>query len=480
MAIASSHSETTSSAARALYGAQQRVLLWVCALSALTYLDRVCFGVAAKHLKSDLGLDNDAELKWAFTAFAIAYSLFEIPSGWLGDAIGPRRALLRIVAWWSLFTAATGLVGYQVAGITLGGLYTLFIVRFLFGAGEAGAYPNITRALHNWFPTERWATAQGYVWMSGRLMGGLTPLIWAALVTGTAWTPALLNWRGAFLGFGVLGLVWCVGFGLKFRDTPRGDARWRDTPELLAHVPEHHDSHELPWRKLLANRTLWPLSLMYFCINYGWYFHITYLPLFLRQRFDVGDDQLVGAIYLGGPLLVGSLGCFCGGKLADWLARRTGNARRVRIMIGIVGQSFCAACWVVAMFAPNVHVFCAAISLSAFANDMTMASAWATCQDIGGNHAAVTAATMNTVGTGGAAMAGWLTGTIVERALSQQATGLGVAVTALPADALHTATLDGYYQSLVTFAGACAVAALLWAAAGWTLRRRGVESSASQ
>ncbi len=380
-------------------------------------------------------------------------------------------ALLHIVAWWSVFTAATGLVGYHVAGLTLGGLGTLFAVRFLFGAGEAGAYPNITRAVHNWCPAERWTTAQGYIWMSGRLTGGLTPLIWAVLVTGTAWTGALTTWRGAFIGFGLVGLAWCAGFAIYFRDSPRNDPRWRDDPSLLANVPEPTGGHEFPGRWLLQNRTLWALCAMYFCINYGWYFHITYLPLFLRERFDLGNDQLLGSIYLGGPLLVGAAGCFSGGKLAYELTRRFGNGRPVRIAIGIAGQTLCACCWLVAMIAPNVHVFCLAISLSAFANDLTMASAWATCQEIGGRYAAVTAASMNTVGTFGAVAAGWLTGTIVEHALSRRATGLDVAISALSATELHEATLTGYYQSLFTFAAACALAAVLWALVGWSLSK---------
>jgi predicted MFS family arabinose efflux permease len=290
-------------------------------------------------------------------------------------------------------------------------------------------------------------------------------------VTGTAWTGALTTWRGAFIGFGLLGLAWCVGFAIFFRDSPRGDPRWRDHPSLLANLPEPTAGHEFPGRWLLQNRTLWALCAMYLCINYGWAFHITYLPLYLRERFDFGSDQLLGSIYLGGPLLVGAAGCFSGGKLATWLTRRFGNGRRVRIAIGIAGQTFCALCWLVATIAPNVHVFCLAISLSAFANDLTMASAWATCQDIGGRHAAVTAASMNTIGTLGAAVASWLTGTIVEHALSSQSTRLGVAVSALSATELHEAKLAGYHDSLFTFAAACALAAAFWALAGWSLSK---------
>src|SRR5262249_30242042 len=128
---------------------RHQVLVLVCLLAALTYLDRICFGVAAPLIVSDLGLNSVADLKWAFTAFAVAYGLFEVPTGWWGDRFGPRGVLIRIVLWWSFFTALTGLAGWQIAGVTLGGLAFLTFIRFLFGAGEAGAFPNITRALQN-------------------------------------------------------------------------------------------------------------------------------------------------------------------------------------------------------------------------------------------------------------------------------------------------------------------------------------------
>ena len=169
------------------------VLGFACALSMITYLDRVCIGMASEPIRKVLDLGSVADMKWAFTAFSLAYAIFEVPTGWLGDVsqvrflgrnwtFGPRNTLIRIVLWWSVFTALTGMTGYKVAGVTLIGFTTLVGVRFLFGIGEAGAYPNITRALHNWFPLQERALTQGAVWMSGRLMGGLTPLVWLLLV----------------------------------------------------------------------------------------------------------------------------------------------------------------------------------------------------------------------------------------------------------------------------------------------------------
>ena len=180
------------------------VLGFACSLSMLTYLDRACLASAASILVSDLNLNSVADLRWAFSAFALAYALFEVPAGWWGDRFGPRRVLLHIVLWWSAFTALTGCVGMKLGerifgSFSLGGgtlfdvslpllivtpLLTLVVFSFLFGMGEAGAYPNITRALHNWFPAQERGFAQGIVWMSGRLMGGLTPVVWLVLVQG--------------------------------------------------------------------------------------------------------------------------------------------------------------------------------------------------------------------------------------------------------------------------------------------------------
>ena len=174
-----------------------------------------CWGSAAGHIVEDLHLPNGiADLKWAATAFSLSYALFEIPTGWLGDAYGPKKVMIRILLWWSIFTALTGTAGQTIAGITVG-LGALVLIRFLFGMGEAGAYPNITRALHNWFPFQERGIAQGAVWMSGRMMGGLTPMIWLLLVE-----EAHLSWRTVFMIFGAVGVIWCILFGLWFRNRP--------------------------------------------------------------------------------------------------------------------------------------------------------------------------------------------------------------------------------------------------------------------
>jgi MFS family permease len=441
------------------------VLAFVCALAMITYLDRVCFGTVAPTLAAELSLASVADLKWAFTAFAVAYALFEIPTGWLGDVWGPRGTLLRIVLWWSACTALTGVVGLKVGSYVVGGLGTLVLLRFLFGAGEAGAFPNITRAVHNWFPSEQAATAQGWIWMSGRLMGGFTPLIWTLLVAGTAWTMPLVTWRGAFVLFGFVGVAWCSVFAWFFRDYPREHSavnaaerneieQGRDTAK-----PTHAG---LPVSKFLGSANLWLICLMYFCMVYGWYFHVTYLPSYLQDRFQLDPRSMIGALYKGAPLWIGALSCLAGGMLVDWLIRRTGNRQRARQLLGMTAEGMCALGWVAAVFAPNVHLFVLAISLAALSNDMTLASAWATCQDIGGRYTAVTAASMNTVGAIGAAVVGWTTGTIIELSLAAQATRLQVTVEQMSAEEKHAAIMAGFNYNFMSYAAVYVIAALCW------------------
>src|SRR5438874_8762426 len=188
------------------------VLGFACSLSMITYLDRVCFGTVAPHIQSEFGL-SDTQKGLLFSAFALAYAIFEVPSGWLGDVFGPRRTLIRIVLWWSAFTALTGLI-FPSERWPWFAFTAMLLVRFLFGMGEAGAYPNIARAFHNWFPFTERGFAQGSVWMAGRLAGGLTPWVVLALVIESVGPGGarVVYWRHAFWVFGLLGLVWCLFF----------------------------------------------------------------------------------------------------------------------------------------------------------------------------------------------------------------------------------------------------------------------------
>ncbi len=435
------------------------VLGFVCSLSMITYLDRVCFGSAMPHMVEALGLNSVADLKWAVTAFAFAYAVFEVPSGWLGDMYGPRVTLIRIVLWWSLFTALTGLV-FQAGFLGLSGLALLVVIRFLFGMGEAGAYPNITRALHNWFPFTERGSAQGAVWMAGRLMGGLTPLVWWALVE-----KPQISWRVAFWLFGAIGIVWCVAFARWFRNRPEEKPEVNAAEAALILHGRHDEGagHAgVPWGRLLTSVNLWTLCLMYFCAAYGWYFNITYLPTFLQEQHGVEKDSVIGSIYKGGPLLFGAVTCLLGGWLSDSFIRRTGNRKWGRRLFGVIGHGLCGLCYLACLYAPTAFTFFLAISFAAFWNDLTMGSAWATCQDIGRRYAAIVAGCMNTIGNLGGAVAGWVTGTILEAHLDAHAAALGKSVTELSGVEKAAGMLPGYNVNFLIFASVYFLAVFFW------------------
>ncbi|MCS7167882.1 MAG: MFS transporter [Gemmatales bacterium] len=411
------------------HGVRYRVLAFLCVLSMITYLDRVAMGAAAPAIAAALfGPGTGVEvLKWAFTAFTFAYAAFEVPSGWLGDVFGPKRTLIRIVLWWSAFTALTGFTAWEIVqgryvfGTGEVALLWLIAIRFLFGVGEAGAYPNITRALHNWMPLSERGRAQGAIWFSGRLMGGLTPLIWVLLVEWFL-VRALglshdLSWRVAFWIFGGLGVIWCLAFAAYFSDRPEQHPQVSQG-ELdfiqLGRLGEESAHAGVPWLQLLTDRNLWTLCLMYFCAAFGWYFHITYLPGFLERHYNVPKESLLGGLFKGGPLIFGALGCIVGGWLTDAWLRRTGDRTWARRRFGILGHLLCAACFPLCIFAPWAWLFALCISLAAFWNDITMGPSWAICQDIGKRYAAIVAGCMNTIGNLGGAAANLVTGTIVE------------------------------------------------------------------
>jgi MFS family permease len=224
-------------------------------LSIITYIDRVCISSAAPAIREDLGL-TAVQMGWVFSAFTFAYAVFEVPSGWLGDVIGPRKVLMRIVLWWSAFTAASGLAWSFVS---------LLATRFLFGVGEAGAFPNMSRSFRAWFPARERGTAHGVVFLGSRLGAAAAPPLVVVLI-------ATIGWRAAFAVFGGLGVVWSVLWWRWFRDDP-AEHPSVTREELEAIRSGEPGAPEVPFRAGdLLDFNLLRVCLMYFCVGYGLYF----------------------------------------------------------------------------------------------------------------------------------------------------------------------------------------------------------------
>ena len=363
------------------------VIVFSVALAVITYIDRVCISKAAPLMMKDMGLSM-VEMGWAFSAFGVAYALFEIPGGFLGDWMGPRRVLTRIVIWWSIFTAATGWVQ---------GIRSLVVVRFLFGAGEAGCFPNVTKAFTTWLPQRERVRAQGIMWMSARWGGAFTPLLVYAVLQH-------VSWRRSFELFGALGVVWAVWFFWWFRDNPRDMKNMNDTEkELLRESEGLVTSHvHVPWGKFLRSRQVWLLCMQYWCLSYGWYFYITWLPTYLEQARGL---ELAKSAVLGGlPLFLGGLGSLFGGFFSGYLARRLGDVGRARRVMAYTGFTGATVLLIVSSSLQDPVAAMIAMGFASFSNDLVMPGSWGACMDVGGKYAGTLSGAMNMMGNLGGAL----------------------------------------------------------------------------
>jgi len=359
------------------------VIAFAVALAIIQYIDRVCISQAAPFITRDLRLD-EAQMGWVFSAFTLAYALFEIPAGYLGDRIGPRKVLIRIVLWWSFFTAATGWMWSWIS---------LAVTRFMFGAGEAGAFPNLTKAFHRWLPFSERTRAQGIMWTSARLGGAFTPLL-------VYFCLQHVTWRMAFQLFGLLGVVWAVVFFWWYRDDPRAHPQVNTAEAaLLPAEPESAERFHAPWKLLFTSRTVWCLCGQYFACSYCFYFFITWFPTYLlkAQGFDVKQSALLA----GTPLFVGAFGSLLAGWISPILSRRLASVANVRRGMGAVGAVGGAGLLVLATWLTNPYLAVLAIALVAFCNDIQLPGAWTACMDVGGKSVATLSGTMNMMGNVG-------------------------------------------------------------------------------
>lgn len=367
------------------------------ALAFITYVDRAAIGQAAPEIAGELRL-SPIQMGYVFAAFGLAYSLFEIPSGWLGDWIGSRKVLLRIVLWWSFFTAATGWAWNYAS---------LLITRLLFGMGEAGCFPNLARCFRTWLPLNERLRAEGFKSASARWGGAITPVLF---VTLQQW----LGWRGVFQALALLGVVWAVVFYTWYRDDPRARTGVnRAELRLLERGGEQvTGNRDVPWSRFLRSPSAWLLWANWFCYSYGFYFYLTWLPTYLQQErhFDIRKS----AVLAGLPLLSAGLGSLFSGFVCAFLIGRTGNVKRVRRSMALLGFTSAGVMLLVFAKLQNPIAAIAALTLSSFAAEFPGPVSWTTCMDLGGRYVGSLAGAMNTLGQLGGTVAPAVIGYILE------------------------------------------------------------------
>jgi ACS family glucarate transporter-like MFS transporter len=368
-------------------------------LFAITYLDRVCISVAGPRMQEDLGIDAIG-WGWVTGMFTLAYCLFEIPTGMLGDRIGPRRVLTRIVLWWSAFTALTG---------AMTSYYPLLLTRFLFGAGEAGAFPNASVVVSRWFPPRQRATMSGVNLMASQVGGAVAPLLVLPI-------QMRYGWRMSFYVFGVAGLAWAVLWYTWFRDSPE-EKHGRVALSTDAARAATAASHVFPWRAAFHSSTALSLIALAFCYVYVYNFFQTWFHTFLvRGRGFSEANLLLSAL----PYVVAAGANLAGGAASDALVRRLG-AKRGRRVIGVTALTAAAAFTVAAMLTHHQLLTVVFLALTYGAITFQQSGVFGVCLDIGGSRAGAVVGLMNMIAQVGGLAGAVLYGYIVNRTGSYDA-----------------------------------------------------------
>jgi MFS family permease len=379
------------------------VVAFLCVLSFLTYYDRQCIVRAQESIQSSLGI-NDEQMGLVFGAFWLAYALFEIPGGWMSDRFGARLTLARIVLAWSLFTALTGAAT---------GLVSLIVYRFLFGVGEAGAYPSMARAQSRWLPKLERARAGGILWLCARSGAAFAPILFGTLtrsvesmqaaLTGSnlEWLSSVPSWRIAFFISGAVGVVWCLAFFPWFRDEP--DEKKSVSAAELAHIKSGrgpveagHQMEAGVWARLFSSPSLWAIAIYYACGSFGWSFFVSWMPRYLKDVHGLSFEQSEWSS--AWPLLCGGIACLVGGVLSDALVERTGWRRLGRAVFPITGCSIAAAAMLAIPHVSSQREATILMCVASAAFDFGQAANWAAIVDIGGRYAGIALGFINMVG----------------------------------------------------------------------------------
>lgn len=386
------------------------VLMWLCTLALLLYVDRICIGQAMKPIQDELGLSK-VQIAWVLNAFTLAYCLFEVPTGHWGDRYGSRGVITRIVIWWSVFTALTGAAW---------GVYSLVAIRFLFGAGEAGAYPNAARVVPRWFPQSSRGLARGAITFTSFIGAAIAPPLAAYLI-------GRVGWRATFGIFGAVGIVWAIAFYWWFRDDP-AEHRSTNAAErnriLAGRTPDDAEpaagEHaRIPWPIVLTSPSMWLLSTAMGVSAMCMYMQFQWFPTYLKEARGEGEQSsgwMTGSVMLGG-----ALGCVVGGLLADWVTRKSRNPRttdRLRRLCG-GGSLLLAALSIVGVrFADSAGAVTLCNSAALFFVQVAIPTWWTVVAGISGRHGAAMWGLMNSMAAFGILATTFFVGWWIDRGVA--------------------------------------------------------------
>ncbi len=394
---------------RASYG-RWYILGLICLMYLITYLDRVNISTAAPEIRKEFGFDA-VTMGWIFSAFGWSYALFQVPGGWLSDRFGARPVLAGVVTYWSAMTAATAAAF---------GAVSFFIVRFLFGIGEAGAFPGATRAMQLWYTRQERGFVQGITHSASRLGAAIAPPLVVFIVTA-------LGWRSVFYICGVIGFVWAVWWYLSYRNLPEEHGMVNRAE--LAHIRGlgatgeinqaviEREAANVPWGTLLRSPNMWAIMCAYFTYVFCLYFFLTWLPSYLvdTRHFAFPKIGLLASL----PLFAGVIGDTVGGLATDWLLRLTGSTKIARRSVAIVGLLGCAAFIVPAGLTDDAVTAVYFLTGAGFFLECTIGPSWAVPMDCGGKYSGTVSGMMNMAGNFGGALSPLVFGFFFQKEMPQ-------------------------------------------------------------
>ncbi len=355
-------------------------------LTILLYIDRACISAAKEDITRDLNFDM-TDFGWVMAMFTLGYALFQTPSGKLADSRGPRTIITTIVALWSVLTALTGAAWNFV---------TMMVIRFLFGAGEAGAFPSLAKVVFNWFPVRERGIVQGINFSGSRLGAAFAlPLV--------AWMLTRMGWRWTFVIFGCFGLLFSILWYLLFRNKPEQSkaisAGEKEYILTTRQQPSSSTKASLSFGRIISSRNMWMNMVQYICSNFTFYFTLTWMYPYLKERFALGGIE--AGFYAMAPLVGGAVGNWFSGILVDAIYRR-GNLKLSRRLPAIIGFILAGFGIIMMSMSNSPQVSIIFLTIAIFGADMTLSPSWSFCIDIGKDNAGAVSGTMNMAGNLGA------------------------------------------------------------------------------
>ncbi len=359
-------------------------------ITLLLYVDRVCISSAKDSISGDLGL-NDIQMGWVLSAFALGYALFQVPGGALGDTYGVRKVLTAIMVLWSLFTSLTGAAWSYVS---------MLFFRFTFGAGEAGAFPNISRAAFSWVPTQERGAFQGINFSGSRLGAAFALPLVAFLID--AW-----GWRTIFYFFGLIGVLFAVLFYVFFRNKP--EAHSGLSQEEKTYIVKHRQQEiekkggDLGLKTMLKSKNVILVMLQYVGSNFIFFFMLTWLFPYIKGKYEL--SAVTTGFYAMLPFLAGAVGNWVSGFMVDAIYKK-GQWKRSRQLPATIGFVLVVIGILSSLYMDTALGAVLCLSVAIFGADMTLSPSWSFCMDIGEENSGKVSGMMNMAGNLGSFVTG--------------------------------------------------------------------------